>query len=112
MTTLQRRLSTFRASITAVNSMRLFVVWASPPHISRSWGPLTIQTPHPPRPGLPLHAPSVYITTVGIVESLIHSHPVERGRHVGDVVPQRPGLPQQPPGFSSAYRPVSCRAHA
>src|SRR5690606_17850911 len=88
--TLQRRFRALRAWITAVSSIRLFVVSSSPPHISFSCGPLTIHTPQPPRPGLPLHAPSVYITTAGVDVSVIHSHPVERGPAFDDVGPRRP----------------------
>ena len=53
------RLSTDRPSITASNSMRLLVVPSSPPNISFSSVPDFSQTPQPPGPGLPLHAPSV-----------------------------------------------------
>ena len=45
--------------------MRLLVVSISPPQSSRSCSPNRIQVPQPPTPGLPLHAPSVHISTVG-----------------------------------------------
>ena len=48
-----------RASMTAVSSMRLLVVCASPPESSRSCAPYLSTAPQPPGPGLPLHAPSV-----------------------------------------------------
>ncbi len=62
------RSSASSASAAAVSSMRLLVVSASPPLSSRS---LTISspriarinTPQPPGPGLPLHAPSVKATS-------------------------------------------------
>src|SRR6185503_13476265 len=43
--------------------MRLFVVCASPPNISFSRPPARISTPQPPGPGLPLQAPSAYMST-------------------------------------------------
>src|SRR6218665_6842 len=51
------------ASITAVNSMRLLVVPSAPPNNAFSVGPERSSTPQPPGPGLPLQAPSVYIST-------------------------------------------------
>ena len=48
-----------RASITAVSSIRLLVVSASPPESSRLWVPYIRMAPHPPGPGLPEQAPSV-----------------------------------------------------
>ena len=48
-----------RAEITPISSMRLLVVWSSPPEISLLWGPYCRIAPHPPGPGLPLQAPSV-----------------------------------------------------
>src|ERR1022692_1973040 len=48
----------------AISSIRLFVVPArSPPHSSLEWPPYRSTTPQPPGPGLPLHAPSVQIST-------------------------------------------------
>ena len=47
------------AWITAVSSMRLLVVAASPPESSRLWGPYIKIAPQPPGPGLPEQAPSV-----------------------------------------------------
>src|SRR5690606_1713026 len=49
--------------IAAISSTRLLVVCFSPPCRVFSTPPYRITTPHPPGPGLPLHAPSVYITT-------------------------------------------------
>ena len=48
-----------RAVITPVSSMRLLVVWASPPESSFLWGPYIKIAPQPPGPGLPEQAPSV-----------------------------------------------------
>jgi hypothetical protein len=56
-------LSAFSASIAAISSMRLLVVRASPPDSSRSLPPERRIAPQPPGPGLPLHAPSVKIST-------------------------------------------------
>src|SRR5712671_5772678 len=47
----------------AISSMRLLVVAASPPEISFSTPRKRSTAPHPPGPGLPLHAPSVKIST-------------------------------------------------
>ena len=47
------------ARITAVSSMRLFVVAASAPEISRSCPPNSKSAAQPPGPGLPRQAPSV-----------------------------------------------------
>jgi len=52
-------LSTLSASIAACNSMRWLVVSFSPPHNSFSCFPARNQTPQPPGPGFPEHAPSV-----------------------------------------------------
>src|SRR5712691_7879814 len=46
--------------------MRLLVVGASPPAISFSTPRKRSTAPHPPGPGLPLHAPSVKISTSGV----------------------------------------------
>lgn len=48
----------------ARSSIRLFVVAGSPPEISLRRLPLVRMAPHPPGPGLPLQAPSVYMVTV------------------------------------------------
>src|SRR5437660_7712621 len=45
--------------------MRLLVVTGSPPASSLSTTPKRRIAPHPPGPGLPLHAPSVKISTPG-----------------------------------------------
>ena len=45
--------------ITAVSSIRLLVVLASPPDISFSWPMYSRMAPQPPGPGLPEQAPSV-----------------------------------------------------
>ena len=50
------------ADMTAVNSMRLLVVFSSPPLSSFSVVLWRNITPHPPGPGLPEHAPSVNIS--------------------------------------------------
>jgi FAD/FMN-containing dehydrogenase len=57
--TLQGRFKAIKASITAVNSIRLLVVSSSPPNISRTCSADRISAPQPPGPGLPLQAPSV-----------------------------------------------------
>jgi hypothetical protein len=49
----------------AISSMRLLVVAGSPPDNSRSRLPRRRIAPQPPGPGLPLHAPSVKISTSG-----------------------------------------------
>src|SRR3546814_13139723 len=46
-------------SIAAINSMRLFVGSGSPPDKVFTTSPQRRQSPQPPAPGLPLHAPSV-----------------------------------------------------
>src|SRR5471032_2569460 len=66
-TTVHGRLSALSASITACNSMRLLVVFSAPPKISFSAPSATINAPQPPMPGLPLHAPSVKISTLSIL---------------------------------------------
>src|SRR3954469_7646978 len=45
--------------------MRLLVVSASPPEISRSFSPMRRSAAQPPGPGLPRQAPSVNISTSG-----------------------------------------------
>src|SRR5438552_5217406 len=59
------RLSASRPLIAAISSMRLLVVSGSPPDSSRSVSPMRSNTPQPPGPGLPRHAPSVNISTAG-----------------------------------------------
>src|SRR5437868_14061004 len=61
--TLQGRFSASRPLIAASNSIRLLVVSGSPPDSSRSLSPMRSNTPQPPGPGLPRHAPSVKIST-------------------------------------------------
>jgi mannose-6-phosphate isomerase-like protein (cupin superfamily) len=53
------RCSASSAWMAAISSIRLFVVCASPPYSSFSRPAPWSTTPHPPGPGLPLHAPSV-----------------------------------------------------
>src|SRR5471032_959920 len=65
--TMHGRLSALSASITACNSMRLLVLSLVPPQISFSAPSATRNAPQPPRPGLPLHAPSVKISTLSIL---------------------------------------------
>ena len=48
-----------RAVMTAVSSMRLLVVWASPPESSFLCSPYIKMAPQPPGPGFPEQAPSV-----------------------------------------------------
>ena len=60
--TRQGRSSVFSASMAAVSSMRLFVVSGAPPCSVLRCLPEISRTPQPPGPGLPLHAPSVYIS--------------------------------------------------
>src|SRR6266478_6483255 len=50
----------------AISSMRLLVVSSSPPASSFSTPRKRSTAPHPPGPGLPLHAPSVKISTSGV----------------------------------------------
>ena len=62
------------ASITAVISIRLFVVDGSLPLSSRSLpSGSRMSTPHPPGPGLPRHAPSVYSSTFFIPITVFES---------------------------------------
>src|ERR1700754_2807226 len=56
---LHGRFKASSAAITAISSIRLFVVFASPPNSSFSWSPKRRMAPQPPGPGLPLQAPSV-----------------------------------------------------
>ena len=51
------------AEIAAISSMRLLVVWASPPFSSFSLSPNFRIAPQPPGPGLPEQAPSVKTVT-------------------------------------------------
>src|SRR5438067_1938861 len=53
--------------MTAVSSMRLLVVCASPPKSSFSWPFHARIAPQPPGPGLPLHAPSVWMVTEPLI---------------------------------------------
>ena len=53
------RVSDSSARMTAVSSIRLLVVCASPPNSSFSCSPARSSAPQPPGPGLPLQAPSV-----------------------------------------------------
>ena len=53
------RCSDSSAWMAAISSIRLFVVCGSPPCSSFSVPCQRSTTPHPPGPGLPLHAPSV-----------------------------------------------------
>ena len=57
--TAQGSFSSSRAEMTAVSSMRLLVVEASPPESSFLWAPYIKMAPQPPGPGLPEQAPSV-----------------------------------------------------
>src|SRR5580704_14887274 len=56
-------MSASSAEIAAISSIRLLVVWVSPPLISRRRPPHSRIAPQPPGPGLPEQAPSVCITT-------------------------------------------------
>ena len=61
------RLSALSPSMTAFSSMRLLVVWGSPPDNFFSW-PVDVWrsiVPQPPGPGFPLHAPSVKMMISG-----------------------------------------------
>src|SRR5580658_10209370 len=59
--------------MTARNSIRLLVVSRSPPNNSFLCSPATINAPQPPIPGLPLHAPSVNISTFFmLIQSIMH----------------------------------------
>src|ERR1700676_54005 len=66
----------------AISSMRLLVVGASPPASSFSTLRKRKTAPHPPGPGLPLHAPSVKISTAG---------PARDGLSDVDAISGRPG---------------------
>src|ERR1700733_14047907 len=59
--------SAFNPSITAVISMRLLVVAASPPDNSFSCAPMRRIAPQPPGPGFPEQAPSVKSSTLFMV---------------------------------------------
>ncbi len=59
ISTAQVSFSRFNPSMTARSSMRLFVVCGSEPNISRRYSPKRKIKAQPPRPGLPLQAPSV-----------------------------------------------------
>src|SRR6476620_7910445 len=61
------RLSASSAMIAAINSMRLLVVCGSPPLISRVWPFHCRIAPHPPGPGLPEQAPSVWMITRSVL---------------------------------------------
>ena len=65
--TTQGSFSADSAAMTPVSSMRLLVVWASPPESSFLNFPYWRMAPQPPGPGLPEQAPSVYMVTVFIV---------------------------------------------
>ena len=65
--TLQGTLSACNADMTAVSSMRLLVVFLSPPPSSFSCSPKRNTAPQPPGPGLPEQAPSVKISTLGLL---------------------------------------------
>lgn len=58
----QGSLSCSSARMIPISSMRLLVVSASPPEISLRTPLYSRIAPQPPGPGLPLHAPSVYIS--------------------------------------------------
>ena len=64
--------------MTAVSSMRLFVVWLVPPQSSRSLPCQRSSAPQPPGPGLPLQAPSVKISTAS--ESVCDGSVMPRAR--------------------------------
>ena len=57
--TVQGSFSACSARMTAVSSMRLLVVFCSPPESSFSCPIYSRMAPQPPGPGLPEHAPSV-----------------------------------------------------
>src|SRR5579864_9762725 len=59
------RFNASRPLMAAISSIRLLVVSGSPPDSSRSLCPMRSNTPQPPGPGLPRHAPSVNISTSG-----------------------------------------------
>ena len=57
--TIQGSRSASKAAMTPVSSIRLLVVWASPPESSFLNDPYIKIAPQPPGPGLPEQAPSV-----------------------------------------------------
>src|SRR5690349_2938616 len=60
--------------MTAVSSILLLVVAASPPNSSFSTLPSRRMAPHPPGPGLPRQAPSVNIsTTLSVMDLFVRS---------------------------------------
>src|SRR5687768_2183841 len=65
------RLSASSARITAVSSMRLLVVAASPPHSSFSTPLARSSAPQPPGPGFPRQAPSLKISTASSLIVLV-----------------------------------------
>src|SRR3569623_52353 len=68
--TVHGRLSASSPAMAAISSMRLLVVRVSPPYRSFSVPLLRSTTPHPPGPGLPRQAPSVYISTTSAMLDL------------------------------------------
>src|SRR5690606_20920123 len=65
-TTWQGVLRDSRARMAAVSSMRLLVVFLSPPEISRRCPSKRSTAPQPPVPGLGSQPPSVYIVITGL----------------------------------------------
>src|SRR6266702_3520627 len=74
--TVQGRFNASSAAIAAISSMRLFVVMTSKPDSSFSVSPKRRMAPQPPGPGLPLHAPSVKMSTIGRPAPPISRQPV------------------------------------
>ena len=64
------RRAAVNAQITAINSMRLFVVLRSPPLRSAVCVPSVATNPQPPGPGLPRQEPSVQIFSILYVSFL------------------------------------------
>src|SRR5262249_60916488 len=102
--------------IAAISSMRLFVVAGSLPDISFSLVPYRRITPQPPGPGLPLHAPSVKISTTGrplapgflVPGPLVFCSSLIAGHASGGEfsVPAGPRRPPPPGGPGPAPRPA------
>src|SRR5216117_4001271 len=84
MSTRHGRLRASRAAIAAVSSIRLLVVWISPPFNSLTFPPQARIAPQPPGPGLPEQAPSVWMMTCGSLMR-VSSSPV--------AIPLRPSAP-------------------
>src|SRR5262245_21628948 len=90
------------ARMTAVISMRLLVVCGSPPWSSRVLPSFWSRTPQPPTPGLPLQAPSVWISTMPVTET-IRCGPSRRPRGAARPSSAPAPAPSSAPGGRSTW---------